>query len=318
MDISYFREFVVLAETKNFWATSERLFIGQSFLSKHIKTMEKALGAPLFERTSRKVELTEFGKFMLPYAQSIAKHQYEYETAAFNYLHQGTEILHIASIPAMAHYGITDILLRFQADFPTVQVHTAEADTLEIREWLIERKCELAFYRNSVAYLEHDPDKEAKLVNLPYCQDKLVAVLPKNHPLTGSDHVELAQLSNEHFALIQNGTMPHSLCMRVCREAGFTPWVIFTSHSPEALLDMVSKGDCVALLFAGLVDFPRAFLHDKENSAPPLPFAVVPITPEIPTTICLGYLKGEKLSTAAAHFAEYCMIYGKTIPNEKG
>lgn len=317
MDISYFREFVVLAETRNYWAASDRLFIGQSSLSKHIKTMEKELGAALFERTSRKVELTEFGSSMLSYAQSIAKLQYEYETAAFNYLNQGTEVLHIASIPVMAHYGITDILLKFQTDFPTVQVHTAEADTLEIREWLIERKCELAFYRDSVAYLEHDPDKEGKLASLPYFRDKLVAVFPRSHPLAGSGYVELAQLSKEQFVLLQNGSMPHSLCMRVCREAGFTPQVMFTSHSLEALLDMVSKGDCVSLLFSGHVDFPRAFLHAGQTPAPPLPFAVVPIVPEIPTTICLGYLKGARLSPAASHFVEYCLIHSKSIPNEK-
>ena len=47
MEIGYFREFVVLAKTQNYWAASERLFIGQSSLSKHIKTLEKQLGAPL-------------------------------------------------------------------------------------------------------------------------------------------------------------------------------------------------------------------------------------------------------------------------------
>ena len=40
MDISYWKEFSVLAETKNYWAAAEKLFIGQSSLSKHIKTME--------------------------------------------------------------------------------------------------------------------------------------------------------------------------------------------------------------------------------------------------------------------------------------
>ena len=59
MDISYFNEFVVLAETRNFWAASERLFIGQSSLSKHIKAMEKELGAPLFARTSRRVQFRQ-------------------------------------------------------------------------------------------------------------------------------------------------------------------------------------------------------------------------------------------------------------------
>ena len=271
--------------------------------------MEKQLGAALFKRTSRKVELTEFGALMLPYAQSIAKLQYEYETAAFNHLNQGTEILHIASIPVMAHYGITDILLRFQADFPAVQVHTSEADTLEIREWLVERKCELAFYRDSVAYLEHNPDKERSLVKLPYYQDRLVAILPRNHPLAKSGSVELAQLSKEQFVLLQNGSMPYSLCIRACQEAGFTPRVLFTSHNLEALLDMVSKGACAALLFAGHVDFPRAFLHDDRTPPPPLPFAVVPIVPEIPTTVCLGYLKGAPLSPAASHFLEYCVMH---------
>lgn len=311
MDISYFREFAILAETKNYWAASERLFIGQSSLSKHIKTMEKQLGSALFERTSRKVELTEFGALMLPYAQSIAKLQYEYEAAAFNHLNQEMEVLHIASIPVMAHYGITDILLRFQADFPRVQIRTSEADTLQIREWLIERKCELAFYRDSVAYLEHNPDKERSLIKLPYYQDRLVAVIPKDHPLANNSCVELTQLSKEQFVLLQNGSMPHSLCMRACQEAGFIPRVVFTSHNLEALLDMVSKGDCVSLLFAGHVDFPRAFLHDDQTPAPPLPFAVVPITPEIPTTVCLGYLKGAPLSPAAAHFLEYCVAHDR-------
>ena len=289
-----------------FWRKQK--IIGQSSLSKHIKAMEKQLGSALFERTSRKVELTEFGALMLPYAQSISRIQYEYETAAFNHLNQGTEVLHIASIPVMAHYGITDILLRFQTDFPTVQIHTSEADTLKVREWLIERRCELAFFRDSVAYLEHDPDKERLLVKHPYSQDRLVAVLAKNHPLAENQSIELAQLSEEQFVLLQNGSMPYSLCMRACQEAGFTPRVVFTSHNLEALLDMVLKGDCVSLLFAGHVDFPRPFLNIEGPLPPPTPFAVLPIVPEIPTTVYLSYLKGTPPSPAASHFLEYCMM----------
>ena len=302
MDISYFREFVILAETKNFWAASERLYIGQSSLSKHIKTLERELGAPLFTRTSRKVELTEFGNLILPYAQSLSKLQYEYETAAFNYLHNDVEPLNIATIPVIAHYNITDILVNFRTDFPNVKVNIREEDTVAIRELLFDRKCSIAIYRDSPAYLEHDPDEESRLVKVPYCKDPLVAVLPSDHCLAGEEHVELKQLENEKFALIHEDTMPYMLCMRVCREAGFTPNVVFTSHNLEAVLDMVRKGRCVALLFANHVDFPHN--HDSGEG---LPFAAVPITPEIQTTICLSYLKNEKLTPAAAHFLKYCM-----------
>jgi DNA-binding transcriptional LysR family regulator len=303
MDISYFRDFVILAETQNYWEAAERLYIGQSSLSKHIIALEKHLGAPLFERTTRKVSLTDFGAKMLPYAQSIAKLQYAYEAEAYNYLHVGAEVLHIGSIPAMAHYHITDSLLRFRLDFPNVQLKVQEADTLEIRELLLARKCEIGILRDSAAYLGHDPDKENQLAKLPYCTDRLVAVLPASHPLAAGPSVELHQLREENFALLQEGSMPYTLCMRACREAGFLPKVLFTSHNLEALIDMVSKGNCVALMFQNHVTFP--------HELPPLgmgrPFTYLPITPEISTTLYLSYRKDTPLSPAASHFLDYCM-----------
>lgn len=305
MEISYFKEFVILAETCSYWAAAERLFIGESSLSKHIKTLEKALGAPLFARTSRKVELTEFGKLILPYAQSVAKLQFEYESAAFRYLNQDNEPLNIATIPVIAHYNITDILIQFQLNHPNVPVNVQEADTLIVREMLLEHKCDIAIFRDSTAYLEHDPDKENRLIKIPYCTDRLVAVLPSDHPLAGEKQIELSQLSTEYFALIHQETMPYTLCMRVCKEAGFVPQVLFTSHNLEAILDMVRKGSCVALLFSNHVSFPH---NAPPVSGMPAPFAVVPIVPEVQTTVCLAYRKGEKLSVAAGHFIDYCKL----------
>ena len=76
MNTEYIHEFVVLAETKNFWEASERLFMNQSTLSKHIKSLEIELGVPLFTRTTRRVELTNYGHTFLPYAQSIARAEF--------------------------------------------------------------------------------------------------------------------------------------------------------------------------------------------------------------------------------------------------
>ena len=301
MEISYFKEFVVLAETKNFWAASERLYISQSSLSKHIKTLEKELGAPLFERTSRRVELSEFGNIMLPFAQSIAKKQYEYESEAFRFLHGNSQSLSIATIPVIAHYNITDILVKFRASHPGIPITIEEADTVVIREWLFEHKCDLIIYRDSQAYLEHDPDKEVQIAKVPFCDDPLVAVLNPDHPLAGCDHIELPQLAGENFALIHESTMPYTLCMRVCKDAGFVPKVLFTSHNLEAILDMVRKGNCVALLFANHVKFP--YNNESESD---LPFKVIPLLPEVTTTVYLGYLKNAPLSPAASHFLNYC------------
>lgn len=304
MDISYWKEFTVLAETKNYWSAAEKLFVGQSSLSKHIKTIENQLGGELFTRTSRKVELTELGKLMLPYAQQIAQLQTQYETAAFNYLSVGSQPLTIGSIPVIPRYHITDLIVKYQLDFPTVHLQTVEEDTLLLRDDLFNHRCDVIFYRDSDQYLEHDPDKENCMVRLPYCHDKLVAVLPTDHPLAEETSIHLEQLKDECFALIKNGTMPYNLCIRACRNAGFAPNVLFTSHNLEAIFDMVTRGSCVALLFENHVARP----YDALNLLDKQPFSVVPIDPPIYTTIYMAYLRNESLTPAAAHFVDYCKL----------
>ena len=75
MEIDYIREFVVLTETENFLEAAERLFISQSSLTRHIKSLEEDLGMQVFDRTTRKVTLNNFGKLFLPYAKEISRIQ---------------------------------------------------------------------------------------------------------------------------------------------------------------------------------------------------------------------------------------------------
>lgn len=60
MEIDYIREFVTLADVGNYMEAADILFISQSTLSRHIKSIEEDLGAPLFDRTTRKVVINEF------------------------------------------------------------------------------------------------------------------------------------------------------------------------------------------------------------------------------------------------------------------
>lgn len=64
--IEQFREFVVLADSLNFSRAAEQLFTTQPTLSRHISKLEEELGAPLFHRTTTSVELTSFGREILP------------------------------------------------------------------------------------------------------------------------------------------------------------------------------------------------------------------------------------------------------------
>ena len=87
MELSYIREFVVLAETGNYLEAADALFIAQSSLSRHIKSIELDLGSPLFDRTTRKVVLNGFGQAFLAICQNRWwKIQEEYENVLQSYL----------------------------------------------------------------------------------------------------------------------------------------------------------------------------------------------------------------------------------------
>ena len=78
MDIQILREFADLAYTLNFKKTAERMYIGQSTLSKHIMNLEEEVEVQLFVRTRQGVHLTQCGRDFLPYAKRILN---EYDQA---------------------------------------------------------------------------------------------------------------------------------------------------------------------------------------------------------------------------------------------
>lgn len=302
MDINYFKEFVVLAETKNYWEAAERLFMNQSTLSKHIKAMEKELDVPLFQRTTRKVELTEFGRSFLPYARSITRTQFDYSAMLLQKKNHSKSHVTIGSIPVMSQYQITRLLLDYQKICPEFHFKIIEDDPKNLKSLLLGQKCELAFLRETRHSAEEIIETEDGIVHIPYITDRLVALLPSRHSLAEKQELTLRDLQNEKFCFLKESSMIYDLCRSACQEAGFIPNIVFDSHRLDSLFDMVAYGNCIALLMNQHVKQPP-------NSVPQapevLPFRMVKITPAVCTQISLCYLNTVSLSKSAEEFIEY-------------
>jgi LysR family transcriptional activator of glutamate synthase operon len=284
MEINYLREFVVLAQTGNFMEAADLLYCSQSTLSKHIRNMESELGVPLFDRTTRKVVISKFGQLLLPYAKQITELEDKYTAILQSGLATDREILTLGSIPALAQYKITDVLIDFKKRHPQSTINVMQAGSAEMKKMLRQRKCELAFIRDTD---EVDDD----LVKIPYAVDTMVAVLPINHPLAKQKTVPLQMLADEDFLLIDKQTMLYRLCVSACEQTGFEPKVAYTDHSLENLVDLVAKEMGVALMTKQLALYV---------SRPEV--AIVDISPCVSTRISLSYLKGVELSDAAKQF----------------
>lgn len=284
MEINYLKEFVVLAHTGNFMEAADILFVSQSTLSKHIKKIELELGVPLFDRTTRKVGISKFGQLFLPYAQQIVELQDQYTAILQSNLERDIESLTVGSIPALAQYKITDILVNFKKTRPQSTINVIQAGSEVLKESLRQGNCDLAFIRDID---EVDDD----LVKIPFAADTLVVVFPIDHPLAKETSLPLNLLANEEFLLIEKGSMLFNICVKACEQSGFEPKIAYTDHRLENLVDFVIKGMGVSLLMKQLA------LH---LSRPEI--AIVDISPRVSSLINLCYMKGSKLSNAAKHF----------------
>ena len=282
MNLQYLDNFLALAHYQSFSMAADACYISQSSLSKRIMRLENDLGVALFERSTRQVSLTEYGKIYLKYAQQI--HELSQQaTDEINRRHAEDEGIIIGGIPSISEYGILDLISGFiKATHIHCQVKSAPSEDLE--PMLLNQTLDFAFIKE----VQH-----TSLFNqLPYAEDHLVAVLPTNHPLASQSKVKLQQLADEDFIFQPVNSRPYDLCMAICQQSGFTPNVIYADRIIENILNFVKKGLGISLLMKKLVPKDADLI-------------CLPIQPAVVADINLCYLKKEPLSSYGQSFLEY-------------
>lgn len=290
MDTNYIAEFIKIAQMRSFSGAAEELLISQSSLSKHIKTLETQLGQHLFDRTTRSVSLTTFGQDILSLCEELNDKSNAILKLADNQATRNRNHLLITSIPVMAQYNITGIIASFLNGHPEIHLTFTESESLMIKHLLSNGTYELAFTR---IIEKNDPLFES----IPYYSDQLVAVLPKTHRLARNSTIDIKELLNDQFLFLDENTMLHGYLTNLCKENGFTPNIVQTAHRPENIIDFVSKGLGISLLYRKQVEYVN-----NPN------IAAIDIHPIHTSVIALSKLKSHKLSHAATIFWNYIKL----------
>jgi DNA-binding transcriptional LysR family regulator len=206
MELEYLRELLALAEKGNFSEAADALYTTQSTLSKHIRKIETELGVPLFDRTSRKVKITEYGQLYLPMAKQILEIQDQYSAILRARHATNRDTLTVGSVRSMAQYHITDIIANFEKNRPQSTIKTIHSifeektvNTQLLKDLLRQKRCELAFIRI-------DDKKDTDLVTIPYLDDSFVAVFPSNHPFAKAKSIPLKDLADCKFLLSEESS----------------------------------------------------------------------------------------------------------------
>lgn len=233
MEINYLKEFVALAQTCQFQKTADDLFISQSSLSKHIKVIEQEFGRELLRRSTRRVELTEFGRAFLPYATQIADLQREYTVNLLESFYNKKVVIGIGPIITM--YTMEKYMDTFSERHPDYQIEFIEENESELRNLLRRGECDLIIVSRDSQPLESD------VCSVPYTTDILVAVLAQDHTLTKKECLTIGDL--ELYPFIQKGSTNFA---RLLNPA--LPPSAYTACRSSVLMNLIRSKKAVAVL----------------------------------------------------------------------
>jgi DNA-binding transcriptional LysR family regulator len=262
VELRQLEHFVVLAEEKHFTRAAKRAHIVQSGLSASIRALEAELGTKLFDRTTRRVELTEAGRAALVEARRALAAAAATRDAvmAVEGLERGQ-----LSVGIMHTHGPLDlarILGRFHGRHPGIELRLRQADSEMLVELVLARTLDVAF----VSLRDRAP---TGLVATPLLREPLLMVCSAKHRLAGAKQVRLADIAVEDFIEGALEWSSRAIVDRVLARAGVERRVICEVNDTAALLDLVAHGLGIAVVPRPRMSRPGLRWIPLAGSVPP-------------------------------------------------
>jgi LysR family transcriptional regulator, hydrogen peroxide-inducible genes activator len=242
MELQQLRYFCAIADTGSFTRAAQQTHVSQPSLSQQLRKLEDELGARLFDRLGRTVQLTEAGRLFLPNARAVLR---DLEAARSDVIERKMSIggpISIGVIPTIAPYFLPPILATFSRKYPEARVSVAE----EITPFLLERLRAVTMDAAIVALPLQGRSHDFQ--TFPLMVEKLYAVLPKRHALTKRRAVSLEELQDDPFLLLRDGHCFRETTVAACKRAGLSPKIMFESGQFSSILSMVSAGLGVSIV----------------------------------------------------------------------
>ena len=241
MELRQIRFFVAVAEDRHFGRAAERMYIAQPALSQHIRRLERELGVQLFDRSARHVRLTPAGEAFLGVARRMLRQVDEGTDAARRAEAGETGSLAVGVNMAVAAPVLSVLLRHWNRVRPAVRPRLTSGSARELVDLVRRRELDLALVDGPVA----DGGLDCAVV----VDDRLVVVLPVDHPLAREETLSLRSLRSERFVAVarRSSVSLHDRLIELCAAAGFSPDIALEVDDPDLLPVAVTGGLGVGL-----------------------------------------------------------------------
>ncbi|MHB1253393.1 MAG: LysR family transcriptional regulator [Candidatus Humimicrobiaceae bacterium] len=244
MTLRHLKIFITVVDCGSMTAASEALFIAQPTVSQAVSELEDYYGVKLFDRLSRRLYITEIGKYLLSYARHIIALFDEMEQAMKNPDKSG--ILKIGASVTVGAYLLPQLVHEFANTYPSLQIQAVIKNTKDIESLITKNAIDFGVVEGIV----HTPD----IVSTAFMDDELVLVCGRSHPLHKAKSISLFDLSKFDFIVREQGSGTRELFESVMAANDMKWRLAWECNGSDGIKSAAINGIGVAVISKRLVE----------------------------------------------------------------
>ncbi|KYD11385.1 LysR family transcriptional regulator [Heyndrickxia sporothermodurans] len=241
MELRQIFYFIEVAKREHVTKAAESLHVAQSAISRQISLLEAELKTPLFIREGRNVKLTHIGKVFLKYAERIVLEIDKAKEKVEEYLNPETGIIHLGFSSGLSVSTFAMMFSQFREGHPHLHFHFNQGTPSYLVEQIERGDIDMAFV--APVLTDHSIVKGDI-----FFTEKMLVLLPENHPLSAEKTIKINQLQGERFVTFRKESFIRETIEKACTQAGFEPIIAFEGEDVDTIKGLVAAGVGIAIL----------------------------------------------------------------------
>lgn len=286
MDFEQLRTFLQVARLKSFSRAAEKLGMTQPAISAQIRSLEKEMGARLFDREGGKVTFTAAGRLFEPFAEHSLQCQSHISLAVNELYRSARGEVSLSTSEATSLYVLPPVLAQYKRHYTRVNLNVVRAEHSRSLESVLSRGVDFAVIST--------PVKDPRLTTHVLYRDEIVLAVPPTHALVRQEVIRFDDLLQYPMLLLKQGRQRKQI-NNVFHTHDAHPRIAMEVDSSELLKRLI----CAEL---GIGFLPRANVMDDAHAGLLKILEVEGM--HLRRELALVYRKDRTLTHAASAFLE--------------
>lgn len=281
MEIKQLKYFLTIAKEKNITKAAKKLHISQPPLSHQLKMLEEEIGAPLFTRTTRKLEITEVGEFLKNRSIEVIE-LLENALKEIKDSHRELQgVLKIGFVASSSAALLPSIIPNFSKNNPEVKFELKEGSTYKILDLLNHGTIDIGFIRT--------PFNSEDFDCIHLLKEPMIAIVNKDIYFQDKGEIKISDLEDKPLIIDKRFK---KIIVEACYQDGFIPNILLEGEDSRSLMNLAQNGMGVAIIpesSKNLIFHKNAKILNIKNKS-------------LETQIVIAWLRNKQLSPVAKHF----------------